>query len=135
MMKRERRRAIAFKLVINGHESVGLFRQGAGETDAIDFKEIDRQGRGSGSGSIALKRGVDQDKTLWKWRTWAIESGADEARTDAEMTLLDDDGNAVATYTIKQAWPSKYTGAARDKPADDGELELVVIEHEGLERA
>jgi T4-like virus tail tube protein gp19 len=129
-----RGRAIAFKLVLGGNESVGIFRQGRGKTDIIDFKVIDRQQRAR-STRIVLKRGIDVDKGLWKWRDRAIRGGPDDARTDAQIELLDYDGTPVATYTIKQAWPSKYTGAGRDKPADDGEVELVEISHEGLKRA
>jgi phage tail-like protein len=131
----ERGRAIKFKLVIGGKESVGVFRQGGASTDVIDFKEIDQQGRRGGSASIVLKRGVDVNKTLWEWRDQAIRGGPDEARTNAEITLLDYDGSTIGTYSIKQAWPSKYTGARRDEPADAGEVELVEIAHEGLKRA
>jgi phage tail-like protein len=129
----KRGRAIAFKLVLGGNETVGVFRQGRA-TDVIDFKEIDQQRRRSGSASIVLKRGVDVDKSLWNWRDRAIKS-PDQARTDAEITLLEQDGSPVGTYTIKQAWPSKYTGVRRDEPANDGAVELVEITHEGIERA
>jgi T4-like virus tail tube protein gp19 len=127
--------AIAYKLVINGHETIGLFRESRSETDVIDFKEIDAQGRRPSPASIVLKRGVDEDLNLWKWREQAIQEGPDQARTDGQITLLDNDGTAIATYSFKQAWPSKYTGVRRDEPADDGEAELIEIEHEGIERA
>jgi phage tail-like protein len=131
----ERRRAIKFKLVLGGKETIGVFRQGRAGTEVIDFKEIDQQGRRSGPATIVLKRGVDQNKSLWEWRNRAIEGGPDEARTNAEITLLDYDGSTIATYSLKQAWPSKYTGASRDRPAEAGEVELVEIAHEGLKRA
>ena len=137
MEARERRRAIEFKLVLGGNETVGVFRQRRGNPDVIDFKQLAEQARRGGPATIALKRGVDENLVLWKWRERAIEGGPEDARADGQIQILDYEGGPISTYRFIQAWPSKYTGAGArlDSPNDDGDVELIVLEYEGLERA
>ena len=40
-------------------------------------------------GDIELKRGVDQDKTLWNWRKLIVDGKLKEARKDCTVTMMD----------------------------------------------
>ena len=56
------------------------------------------------------------------------------ARTDCTLELLDYDGSPIATYNIKQAWPSKYTGVSMNANSNEIAVESITICHEGFKR-
>lgn len=134
-----------FRLNVGGKEAVGQFREVSGldtENEIIEHKEVDAQGRPmivkvSGNlkwSNIELKRGVDIDKGLYEWRKMVEDKGPDGARTDCTLELLDYDGSAIATYTITQAWPVKYTGVAMNAGSNEVAVEGITLAHEGFKR-
>jgi phage tail-like protein len=134
-----------FRLTVGGKEAAGQFREVTGldaENEIVEQKEIDGNGMNvivkvPGSmkwSNIELKRGVDVDKGLWEWRYQVETGGPDSARTDCTLELCDYDGSPIATYTIMQAWPSKYTGAAMNAGANEIAVEAVTLCHEGFKR-
>jgi phage tail-like protein len=134
-----------FKLTIGGREAVGMFREVSGldsEQDIVEHKEGDANGHpvtlkvpGNVKWSnVELKRGIDTDQTLWKWRHQVETEGPDAARTDCTLELIDYDGSAIVTYTILQAWPSKYTGVAMNAGSNEVAVESVTLAHEGFQR-
>jgi phage tail-like protein len=56
--------------------------------------------------TVVLKRGVDQDMTLWAWHADAL-AGNPEARRGATLMLKDSAGNTQQSYVLHMAWPSK----------------------------
>ena len=133
-----------FRLQVGGHEAAGQFREVSGldaENEIVEQKEVDANGLpvilkvpgGMKWSNIELKRGVDVDKGLYEWRRMVEDKGPDQARTDCTLELLDYDGSPIATYTIKQAWPSKYTGAAMNAGSNEIAVEGITLCHEGFE--
>jgi phage tail-like protein len=134
-----------FRLQVGGKEAAGQFREVSGldaENEIVEQKEVDANGLpkiikvpgGSKWSNIELKRGVDIDKGLWEWRYQVETEGPDAARTDCTLELLDYDGSPIATYTITQAWPSKYTGAALNAGSNEIAVEGITLCHEGFKR-
>jgi phage tail-like protein len=134
-----------FRLQVGGKEAIGQFREISGldtESEIIEQKEVDANGRQvtvkvSGSdkwSNIELKRGVDVDKGLYEWRRMVEDKGPDGARTDCTLELLDYDGSPIATYTITQAWPVKYTGVAMNAGSNEIAVEGITLAHEGFKR-
>ena len=134
-----------FRLNVGGKEAIGQFREVSGldtESEIIEQKEVDAQGRPaivkvSGNlkwSNIELKRGIDVDKALYDWRRLVEEKGPDGARTDCTLELLDYDGSAIATYTITQAWPVKYTGVTMNAGSNEVAVEGITLAHEGFKR-
>ena len=136
-----------FTLKVGGKEAIGKFREVTGldaESEVIEQKEAAVAAGGqnlirkvSGSmkwSNIELKRGIDSDAGLWEWRKMVEDGGPDNARTDCELTLTNYDGSPIATWSIKQAWPSKYTGASLNAGANEVAVEGVTLVHEGLMR-
>jgi len=134
-----------FRLEVGGKEAAGQFREVSGldaENEIVEQKEVDANGLpkiikvpgGMKWSNIELKRGVDVDKGLWEWRYQVETEGPDAARTDCTLELLDYDGSAIATYTIMQAWPSKYTGAALNAGSNEIAVEGITLCHEGFKR-
>ena len=134
-----------FRLDVGGKEAAGQFRECSGldaENEIVEQKEVDANGLpviikvpgGMKWSNIELKRGVDIDKGLWEWRYQVESEGPDAARTDCTLELCDYDGSAIATYTITQAWPSKYTGAAMNAGSNEIAVEGITLCHEGFKR-
>jgi phage tail-like protein len=142
---KEPRPASYFRLTLGGHESVGVFKEAAGfdsETEVLEHKAVDENGRpytrkvagGTKWSNITLKRGVDESMDIWKWRDTVIKEGADKARVDGKIELLDISGSPIATYQFKQGWPIKYVGATLDASTNNVAMEELQICHEGFER-
>lgn len=142
---KEPRPASFFRLQLSGKEAIGMFRECGGldsETSVIEQMAVDATGRpvvrkvpgATKWSNITLKRGVDENCELWKWRDTVIKSGADPARVDGTVELIDILGSAIATYQFKQGWPIKYTGATMNASSNDVAVEEIQICHEGMER-
>jgi phage tail-like protein len=145
MPSKEPRPASHFRLDLGGRQGVGMFRECSGldsETSVIEHKSIDDNGRpvvrkvpGEIKWSnITLKRGVDSKTDLWQWRAKVIEKGAEDARVDGTIEIVDYAGSALATYAFKQGWPIKYVGSALNAGGNEVAVEELHIAHEGLER-
>jgi phage tail-like protein len=145
MPTKEPRPASHFRLRLGGRETVGMFRECSGldsETSVIEQQAVDDKGlpfvrKVPGAtkwSNIQLKRGVDENLELWKWRQLVIDKGPDEARVDGTIELIDYLGTAIATYTFEQGWPLKYTGATLNAGGNEAAVEQVDICHEGMTR-
>lgn len=145
MPAKEPRPASHFKLTLGGKESAGVFREISGldnESDIVEHKYVDEQGKqairkvvgATKWSNLALKRGVDENLTLWKWRQQVIDGDVDGARTDGQIQLLDYKGAVISTYKFLQGWPTKYSGGTLSATSNEVALEEIQICHEGLER-
>jgi phage tail-like protein len=134
-----------FRLTVGGKEAIGQFREVSGldsEQEIVEQKEVDQNGnpviiKVPGNlkwSNIELKRGVDVDKGLYEWRRMVEDKGPDSARTDCTLELLDYDGSAIATYSITQAWPVKYTGVSMNAGSNEIAVEGITLAHEGFKR-
>ena len=134
-----------FRLQVGGKEAIGQFREVSGldtESEVVEHKEVDANGRqrtikvngAEKYSNIELKRGVDVDKGLYEWRRMVEDKGPDGARTDCTLELLDYDGSAIATYSITQAWPVKYTGVSMNAGSNEIAVEGITLAHEGFKR-
>ena len=133
-----------FRLTLGGHEAAGGFREVSGLTSETEVaEEIEGSGRpfvrkvprAHTWGNITLKRGVDTNTELWKWRKQVLDQGAEAARVDGTIELLDAQGRPIATYHFFRGWPSKYTGPDLNAASNDVAIEELEITHEGLDRS
>jgi phage tail-like protein len=145
MPAKEPRPASHFRLTLGGKESAGVFREISGldnESDVVEHKFVNEQGQqtvrkvvgATKWSNLSLKRGVDEDSTLWNWRRQVIEGDIDGARTDGQIQLLDYKGQVISTYKFLQGWPIKYSGGTLSATSNEAALEEIQICHEGLER-
>jgi phage tail-like protein len=136
--------AVSFKLKIGGTESAGAFKEATGfdsESEVSELKrslpngrtEVVRAAGHTKWSDIELKRGVDQDKSLWNWRKLVIAGKLDAARKDCTITMLDYEGQPVVTYSIINAWPKKYTGVGLKADSNEVAVESITLCHEGFE--
>jgi phage tail-like protein len=131
-------------LKIGGAEAAVFFKEATGfdsESEVSETKRSLPNGRtdvikamGHTKWSdIELKRGIDQDKTLWNWRKLIIDGKLKDARKDCTVTMLDLEGQSVVMYSIINAWPKKYTGVGLNADSNEAAVEGVTLCHEGFE--
>jgi phage tail-like protein len=145
MPAKQPRPASHFTLQLDGREAVGSFRECQGldsETSVIEHTSVDdgglptiRKVPGQNKWSnIVLKRGVDEQTTLWQWRQEVLDAGPDQARTDGIITLVDYDKAVIAAWSFRQGFPIKYTGATLNAGGNEVAVEEIHICHEWLTR-
>jgi phage tail-like protein len=133
---------VSFRLKVG--ESDWAFREVSGvdsESEVIEFRASGSHGEEDlrvlpgrmKRSNIELKRGVDVDMSLWKWRKQVIDGDARDAVANGTIEVVDHKGDPIAVYSIKNAWPSKYTGAGTSL-ASGSAFESITIAHEGIDR-
>ena len=100
---------VSFVLKIGGAEAAAVFQLATG-------LEADKAMGNTKWGDIELKRGVATGTSLWNWRKLIVDGKREAARKDCTVTMLDSAGQAVATYSIINAWPKQYTGERASRP-------------------
>ena len=134
-------RGFKFRIQIDGINKAG-FREVSGldaSTDAVDYREGDGDSILKLAGlkkfsNITLKRGITDDKDLWKWRSMVMDGKIKDARKDGQIILLDDEGNEAAEWTFTAGWPTKWTGPTFNATANEVAIDTIEIAHEGLKR-
>jgi phage tail-like protein len=133
------------RLTLADRKIAGTFREVSGldsESEVSEQRSVDEGGNpvvrkvpgATKWSNITLKRGVDENLDLWEWRQAVHREGAEAARADGTIELVDYDGMPVATYRFRQGWPVKYTGATLSAASGDVAVEEITICHEGFER-
>jgi phage tail-like protein len=83
---------------------------------------------------IVLKRGLDENLELWKWRDEVVKEGPEKVRVDGTIEMIDYTGSTIATYSFLQGWLKEYKGASLNAGGNEVAVEEIHICHEGLER-
>jgi phage tail-like protein len=81
---------------------------------------------------VTLKRGLIGSDDLFAWLK-TVRDGTADART-VVITLLDEARNSVATWTLRNAQPKKWTGPTlAAKGGGEVAMEELHLVHEGIE--
>ena len=82
---------------------------------------------------VTLKRGIVSSKDFWDWITEVQNEGPAKQR-DVSITLRDEAGNKVQTWTLRKVVPSKYTGPTlAAKGGGDVAMEELVLASEAMQ--
>jgi phage tail-like protein len=82
---------------------------------------------------VTLKRGIVNSEDLWEWLTDAKRQGPAAQRT-VVITLRDEAGEDVESWTLRNVVPMKYTGPTlAAKGGGDVAMEELVLSAEGLD--
>ncbi len=82
--------------------------------------------------TIVLKRGVDQDLTLWKWHQEVL-AGLPSARKGCSLLLQDTVGATKATYRLVNAWPSKLEIGGMKAGGSEAVIATVTLTSEQID--
>jgi len=81
--------------------------------------------------NVTLKRGLTTSPDLWDW--WqTVRDGAVERRT-VVITLLNDAGEPVLRWRLREAWIAKIEASDLDAEGNEVAIETIELAHEGLE--
>jgi phage tail-like protein len=141
-MPQPRESTVSFRLKVR--QSDWAFREVSGldsESEVVEYRASGPHGEDvikilpgrMKRSDIELKRGVDVDKGLWEWRKQVIDGDHRDAVVNGTIEVIDHKGDPIAVYSIQNAWPSKYTGAAMGL-ASGSAFESITIAHEGIDR-
>jgi len=82
---------------------------------------------------VTLKRGLVNSQDLWDWIKDVQKQGP-LAQRDVSITLRDEAGNDVQTWTLRGVVPMKYTGPTlAAKGGGDVAMEELTLSAEGME--
>jgi phage tail-like protein len=134
-----------FTLSLGGAEAAGYFKECSGlsnEHSVVEHTAADANGKSMIQkfpgqlkwANITLKRGVDKDQKLWKWRKDVVDGKIASSRKDGTIQILDWQGQAVLTFKFVRAWPCKYSAPGLNAGGNEILVEELEIAHEGFER-
>ncbi len=82
--------------------------------------------------NITLAHGLTSESSLWDW--YSDVSKGTIARRDISIILFDDLQTERVRWTVKLAWPTKWTGPSFDATSDAVAIETLELAHEGVEK-
>ncbi|MCM1565326.1 MAG: phage tail protein [Dehalobacter sp.] len=142
MVRADPYRQFRFKVEIDGITQAGFSECTFADTttDVAEYREGDEPPRFrklSGLtkfGNITLKWGITDSMDLYNWRQQVIDTGAERARKNMSIILIDEAGADKARWNIERAWPSKYDPMDFNAKGNDVGIETMEIVHEGFKR-
>ena len=85
------------------------------------------------TGDITLKRGVMDSADLWDWIK-EVRTGSVEGQRQVTITLRDEGGKDVQSWSLKGCIPLKYTGPTLNgKGGGDVAMEELTLSAEGID--
>jgi phage tail-like protein len=140
MPRRDPFKNFRFRVEIDGVVSAG-FRSVSGlaaETEVIEYREggdpftsVRKLPGRVRYPNVTLRRGLTTSRDLWDW--WQTVRDGALQRRDVRITLLDDAGNEVLRWVLRDAWIAKIEASDLDAQANEVAIESVELAHEGLE--
>ncbi len=83
-------------------------------------------------GNITMKKGVfTKDNIFWDWYSQIKMNVI--ARVTITISLCDESGDPMMTWTLKNAWPTKVTSTDMKSDGNEVAIESIEIAHEGVE--
>lgn len=135
-------RQFRFRVEIDGISQAGFSEVTFADTttDPVEYREgieapVFRKLSGlTKYGNITLKWGITDSKDLYEWRQKVIDKGAQDARKNISIILIDEAGADKSRWDIRDAWPSKYDPPDFSGKGNEVAIETMEIVHEGFKR-
>ena len=142
MPRKDPYRQFRFRVEIDGISQAGFSECSFADTttDAVEYREGDeiptaRKLSGlTKFGNITLKWGITDTMEIYNWRQQIIDTGAEGARRNMSIILIDEAGSDTARWDITRAWPTKYDPPDFSAKGNEVAIETLEIIHEGFKR-
>lgn len=142
MARQDPYRQFRFRVEIDGISQAGFNEVSFADTttDPVEYREgneppVSRKLSGlTKYGNITLKWGITDSMDLYNWRQEVIDSGAEGARKNMSITLVDEAGADKARWDIVEAWPTKYDPPDFSAKGNEVAIETMEIVNEGFKR-
>ena len=108
-----------------------------GRIEAVEYREGDDRGPARklpgrvSYGDVVLRRGLAGGTDLFDW--WRAVRDGQPDRRDVSIVLLDVARNQVATWRVRNAWPTRLAYSRLDGRGNDVVIETLELAHEGFE--
>ncbi|MBV5316386.1 MAG: phage tail protein [Desulfobulbaceae bacterium] len=121
----------------------GAFSECSGLEVTMEPKSIKEGGRNWGAaqrmgainfGTVVLKRGLTSTADLWAWFN-LVGEGAYAQRLNVTITLFDQSGKGLFSWTLRKALPIKFKAPDLNASNNEVAIEELHLVHEGLSRA
>ena len=119
----------------------GAFSECTGLEATMEPKVIKEGGRNYGPvqragpvtfATVILKRGMTTTRHLWRWFEMVNRSGAYAHRLAVKVTMMNNAGEAVLTWKLAKAMPTKFKAADLNAKGTEVGIEELHLVHEGL---
>ncbi|KQC04780.1 MAG: phage tail protein [Methanoculleus sp. SDB] len=135
-------RQYRFRVEIDGITQAGFSEVTFGDstTEAVEYREgnelpVVRKLTGlTKFANITLKWGITDSMDIYNWRQQIIDTGAEKARKNISIILIDEAGKDKARWDIHSAWPIKYDPPDFSAKGSEVAIEALEIVHEGFKR-
>ena len=142
MPRKDPYRQFRFRVEIDGITQAGFSECSFADTttDSVEYREGDelptaRKLSGlTKYGNITLKWGITDTMEIYSWRQQIIDTGAEGARKNMSIILVDEAGSDKARWDITRAWPTKYDPPDFSAKGNEVAIETLEIVHEGFKR-
>ena len=142
MPRKDPYRQFRFRVEIDGITQAGFSECSFADTttDSVEYREGDelptaRKLSGlTKYGNITLKWGITDTMEIYSWRQQIIDTGAEGARKNMSIILVDEAGSDKARWDITRAWPTKYDPPDFSAKGNEVAIETLDIVHEGFKR-
>ena len=142
MPRKDPYRQFRFRVEIDGISQAGFSECSFADTttDAVEYREGDeiptaRKLSGlTKFGNITLKWGITDTMEIYNWSQQIIDTGAEGARRNMSIILIDEAGSDKARWDITRAWPTKYDPPDFSAKGNEVAIETLEIVHEGFKR-
>ena len=141
MSEKDSIRNFRFKVGCNGVENGG-FNEVAGfdlSIDVVEYREgelpiqSDKLLGDQKHGNITLKAGI-VDETLYSWISECVKGNVAKQIFILNAYGETDSDTVIASWSIQNAWPVKYTAPDFNSVGNDVAVESLEIAHEGIKR-
>ncbi|HMK50159.1 MAG TPA: phage tail protein [Thermodesulfovibrionales bacterium] len=135
-------RNFRFRVEVDGITQAGFSECTVGDatTDPIEYREgtdsttVRKLSGLTKYANVTLKWGITDSLDIYNWRKQIIDTGAEGARKNLSIILVDEAGKDKARWNIMQAWPTKYDPPDFTAKGNDVAIETLEIVHEGIQR-
>ena len=142
MARQDPYRQFRFRVELDGVTRAGFSECSFADTttDPVEYREGDelptvRKLSGlTKYGNITLKWGIADSMEIYNWRQQIIDAGAEGARKNMSIILVDEAGSDKARWNITRAWPTKYDPPDFNAKGNEVAIETLEIVHEGFKR-
>jgi phage tail-like protein len=142
MPRKDPYRQFRFRVEMDGVTQAGFSECTFADTttDPVEYREGDeiptvRKLSGlTKFGNITLKWGITDSMEIYNWRQQIIDTGAEGARKNMSIILVDEAGSDKARWNITRAWPTKYDPPDFSAKGNEVAIETLEIVHEGFKR-
>jgi phage tail-like protein len=80
--------------------------------------------------NVKLTRPLDKDSA--EVAKWVAKLGTEVQRNNAEISVMDPDGNLVVQWNLEGAYPVKWSGPSLDATGNQVAIETLEIAHNGF---